>query len=146
MLFISHHGFGTAIDVNYTIPVNTNKYNKETGEDVNWDAIEANIKKLKFDGLKNIDEHEKVYCFTFNGPRQGDNLVPDELRNYLLHEIGFAREGFSWGGYYVSGCDAMHFSLTEGANIYRMPLKGFDEEKHENLFRERMQLVFDYAD
>ncbi|MDO4567545.1 MAG: M15 family metallopeptidase [Clostridia bacterium] len=137
---VSHHSFGTCIDINSTLEVNQILLD-ENGYDTNWVQIERDIAKLTYDGLKALDGHSHVYCFTFDGNRQQGKLIPDTLLNYLLHEIAFAREGFSWGGYFGNGSDAMHFSLTE-PNDYGVI---YPDGSTATQDRQRVQKVFEYA-
>lgn len=141
MNVISHHSFGTAIDLNSTLEVNKIKVD-ENGVDTNWLLISAALDKLSYEGLKTVDGRENVYCFKYDGNRPTTGrAVPDELVNYLWHELAFAREGFAWGGYFGNGSDAMHFSLTE-PNDYGTV---YGEGSSATPDRERVQLVFEYA-
>ena len=141
MNVISHHSFGTAIDLNSTLEVNKIKVD-ENGVDTNWNLISAALTRLSYEGLKTVSGRENVYCFKYDGnkPTTG-RAVPDALVNYLWHELAFAREGFSWGGYFGNGSDAMHFTLTE-PNDYGTV---YEEGSLATPDRERVQLVFEYA-
>ncbi len=119
MKYISHHSFGTAVDINAGIEVNC--INKSGSTDYNWNKIKAAINLLKYEGIKTIDG-KQVYVFKYDGSKPKSGYVPDTLKNYLLHELAFVREGFKWGGYFTSGADAMHFTLTESRDSRRVPM------------------------
>lgn len=137
---ISHHSFGTCIDLNSTLEVN--KIRVIDGHDTNWEQIKRAIDKLTYDGLNNVYGRDKVYCFTYDGTMPENGMVPNTLLNYLLHEIAFAREGFHWGGYFGNGSDAMHFSLTE-PNDYGAV---YPEGSTATADHQRIQKVFEYAE
>ncbi len=111
-LFVSHHSFGTAVDINAHYPShrdvlsNREKIYKEVHDN------------LTYNGIVEI-KGQKCYDFTYTG-RAGSGLkrVPEPLMNYLLYELGFFRAGFSWGFYYPHTCDAMHFTLSELSPSY----------------------------
>ena len=106
-LFVSHHSFGTAVDINAYYPShrdvleNRAKIYKEVHEN------------LIYNGITTVDG-KQCYDFTYTGTaKAGLCKVPEPLMNYLLYELGFFRAGFSWGVYYPHTSDAMHFTLTE---------------------------------
>ena len=138
---ISHHSFGTCIDLNSNIPVNQIRVNAD-GSDENWVQIKDAVSKLTYDGLKTVDGKENVYCFSFSGERKGQKLVPDALINYIMHELAFARAGFYWGGYFGSGSDAMHFTLAE-INDSHVTYPEWSDATPDH---ERIQKVFEYAE
>ena len=112
--FISHHSFGTAVDIN----AGTKPFNNSTG---NWNVIKTETKHLSYNGIKEYNG-VKYYDFTYNGNwKEYYNGVPESLLNYLLYELAFYRAGFSWGYYYPHTCDGMHFTLTD-----------LDKSLHEN--------------
>ena len=105
--FISHHSFGTAVDINAHTPShrdvlsNREKIYKEVTEN------------LTYNGIVDV-KGQLCYDFTYTGKAQaGRERVPEPLMNYFLYELAFFRAGFSWGLYYPHTCDAMHFSLSE---------------------------------
>ena len=106
--YISHHSFGTAIDINDNLTVNRNQiWNHEViGEDVQ--------NHLTYQGIRISEKGIPYYSFIYDGTCT-DMLkrVPHTIVNYLLYELAFYRAGFSWGFYYETACDAMHFMLTE---------------------------------
>ena len=104
---ISHHTFGTAVDINASMEPNKN--NKENhaviDDDVNGHLVYNGI--LEEDGVR-------YYDFTYDGAYKCDpNGVPMTCVNYLLYEFGFYRAGFDWAHYYKSTSDGMHFCLSE---------------------------------
>lgn len=110
--FISHHSFGTAIDINAYSPTFRNQLSnreiifRESGEN------------LTYNGFTEA-EGRMCYDFTYTGAAKGGpHQVPEPLWNYLLYELGFFRAGFSWGFYYPHACDGMHFTLTELSPSY----------------------------
>lgn len=137
---ISHHSFGTCIDLNSNIPVNQIRVNAD-GVDENWAQIKSAVSKLTYEGLKTVDGKDNVYCFSYSGERQGQRLVPDALVNYIMHELAFARAGFYWGGYFGSGSDAMHFTLAE-INDSHVTYPEWSDATPDH---ERIQKVFEYA-
>jgi len=104
--FISHHSFGTAVDINaYTEPNNNVLENR--------DIIRSEVGKLTYNGIKEKDGH-KYYDFSYAGDWPDYyREVPTSVMNYLLYELAFYRAGFGWGYYYLNTCDGMHFTLTE---------------------------------
>ena len=106
--YISHHTLGTCVDVNSKIYPNTNR------ED-NHELIGNDVKNnLTYDGYDTDEKGIQYYAFTYSGNYPGHtDRIPNTIINYLLYELAFYRAGFSWGYYYESTCDAMHFSLTE---------------------------------
>jgi hypothetical protein len=104
--FISHHAFGTAVDINAYMEPNNNVLE-------NRDIIRAEVGKLTYNGIKKDDGH-KYYDFSYAGDWPDYyQEVPTSLLNYLLYELAFYRAGFGWGYYYMNTCDGMHFTLTE---------------------------------
>ena len=106
--FVSHHSFGTAIDIN--AHDNPNK-NAPTHRDQIYEAV---TQYLTYDGIQYAEDGTAYYAYTFTG-RPGNTVchVPDTILNYLLYELAFYRAGFAWGIYYPHTSDAMHFTLTE---------------------------------
>ncbi|MBR0508346.1 MAG: M15 family metallopeptidase [Clostridia bacterium] len=104
---ISHHSFGTAVDVNASMEPNKNN-------DANTARIDDDVKgHLTFNGILEADG-VPYYDFTYDGAEPLDpNGVPETCVNYLLYELGFCRAGFDWAHYYKSTSDAMHFCLSE---------------------------------
>ncbi|MCE5189458.1 MAG: M15 family metallopeptidase [Eubacteriales bacterium] len=109
---ISHHAFGTAIDLNGGMGANDNlKENKA--------LIDDEVRnKLVYNGTK-TENDVTYYDYTYSG----DSLiwvfqsVPETVINYLLYELAFYRAGFQWGHYYISTSDGMHFTLTDNIRI-----------------------------
>ena len=105
--YISHHSFGTAVDVNAYTPSHRNV--PENREKIFREVTEH----LTYNGLKRVGSRI-CYDFTYTGDAEsGPKNVPEPLLNYLLYELAFFRAGFSWGLYYPHTCDGMHFSLSE---------------------------------
>ena len=104
---ISHHTFGTAVDVNASM-----EPNKNTAQ--NHAVIDNDVKgHLVYNGIREEDGMA-YYDFTYDGSYECDpNGVPQTCVNYLLYEFGFFRAGFDWAHYYKSTSDAMHFCLSE---------------------------------
>ena len=105
--FVSHHSFGTAVDINayYTSNRDVLENRKKIYNEV--------TKNLTYNGIVEIGG-KQCYDFTYTGTaKAGLCKVPEPLMNYLLYEFGFYRAGFSWGVYYPHTSDAMHFTLTE---------------------------------
>jgi len=104
---ISHHSFGTAVDLNASMEPNKNN-------DANTALIDDDVKgHLTFNGILEADG-VPYYDFTYDGAYTLDpNGVPETCVNYLLYELGFFRAGFDWAHYYKSTSDAMHFCLSE---------------------------------
>lgn len=105
--YISHHSFGTAVDINAKSPSFRNVLK-------NRDKIYREVTEhLSYNGIKTVGG-KTCYDFTYTGhAERGPKNVPEPLLNYLLYELAFFRAGFSWGLYYPHTCDGMHFSLTE---------------------------------
>ena len=105
--FISHHAFGTAIDLNASLDANTNELS-------NRELIKSEVgSHLTYNGIKNEDG-VSYYDFTYDGSHSAKlKGVPTTVVNYLLYELAFYRAGFNWGYYYDHTCDAMHFGLSE---------------------------------
>ncbi|MBR0156818.1 MAG: M15 family metallopeptidase [Clostridia bacterium] len=105
--FVSHHAFGTAIDLNAVMPVYKNRLE-------NRDLIRDEVKNhLVYNGIKEKNG-QKYYDFTYNGSYSGTyKNVPETVINYLLYELAFYRAGFGWGYYYTHTCDGMHFAVSE---------------------------------
>lgn len=106
--FVSHHAFGTAIDLNASLDANRNSLS-------NRQLILTEVRDhLTYNGIKTADNGRQYYDFTYDGSHGTDgNNVPTTIVNYLLYELAFYRAGFNWGYYYDHTCDAMHFGLSE---------------------------------
>ena len=105
--FISHHSFGTAIDINAHYP---SQRDKIANRDQIYQEVHDN---LIYNGIVEVNG-KQCYDFTYLGnARRLIHDVPEPIINYLLYELAFYRAGFSWGAYYPHTCDAMHFSLSE---------------------------------
>ena len=104
---ISHHTFGTAVDVNASMQPNKN-------DDANTALIDEDVKThLVYNGIV-AENGVSYYDFTYDGSYETDpNGVPETCVNYLLYELAFYRAGFEWAHYYKSTSDAMHFCLSE---------------------------------
>lgn len=104
---ISHHTFGTAVDVNASMDPNKNLAE-------NTAVIDEDVKDhLTFNGLMKAGDIT-YYDFTYDGSYALDpNGIPQTCVNYLLYELGFFRAGFGWAHYYKSTSDGMHFCLSE---------------------------------
>lgn len=104
---ISHHTFGTAVDVNASMEPNKNN-------DANTAVIDNDVKgHLAYTGIHEQDG-VPYYDFAYDGSYDNDpNGVPQTCVNYLLYELGFFRAGFDWAHYYRTTSDAMHFCLSE---------------------------------
>ena len=110
--FLSHHSFGTAVDINAYYPSHRDvlENRKKIYNEV--------TKNLTYNGIVEING-KQCYDFTYTGTaKAGLAKVPEPLMNYLLYEFGFYRAGFSWGVYYPHTSDAMHFTLTELSPSY----------------------------
>ena len=105
--FVSHHAFGTAIDLNASMTPNNNVL-------ANRALILSEVRdKLVYNGIK-TENGVSYYDFTYTGNySEKHRNVPTTVVNYLLYELAFYRAGFSWGYYYAHACDAMHFGLSE---------------------------------
>ena len=106
-LFISHHSFGTTVDINAHTTSNKNHlYNR--------DRIYQDVtNNLVYNGIEEVNG-KKCYDFTYSGDsKELSNKIPERIANYLIYELAFFRAGFSWGVYYPHTSDAMHFTLTE---------------------------------
>lgn len=104
---LSHHSFGTAIDVNASMEVNKNTPENKAllHDDVTQHLVYNGL--LKENGIT-------YYNFTYDGAAETDaNKIPETCVNYLLYELGFYRAGFDWAHYYRASSDAMHFCLSE---------------------------------
>ena len=106
--FISHHAFGTAIDLNASMDANVNTLS-------NRDLIRKEVgTHLTYNGIKTAPDGTQYYDFTYDGSHSSKyREVPTTCINYLLYELAFYRAGFNWGYYYDHACDAMHFGLSE---------------------------------
>ena len=104
---VSHHTFGTAVDLNASMEPNKNNAK-------NHAVIDDDVKgHLVYNGILEADG-VRYYDFTYDGKYKRDlNGVPETCVNYLLYEFGFFRAGFDWAHYYKSTRDAMHFCLSE---------------------------------
>lgn len=106
---ISHHTFGTAIDVNDGYGPNKNNPDNQA-------LIHEEVAQyLRYNGIQTDENGQQYYDFTYTG-NHSDKAggVPKTISNYLLYELAFFRAGFNWGYYYDHTCDAMHFALTDG--------------------------------
>lgn len=105
--YVSHHSFGTAIDINSSMEANRNTVENQR-------LIRSEVGEyLAYNGILQQNE-VYYYSFTYSGnypERYAD--VPETVINYLLYELAFYRSGFSWAHYYAYTSDAMHFALTE---------------------------------
>ena len=106
--FISHHTLGTAVDINSKTFPNTNSPD-------NHEIIGTDVRDyLRYDGIGVDEKGIQYYEFTYTGDcRTYTQRIPNNIINYLIYELAFYRAGFSWGYYYETTCDAMHFMLTE---------------------------------
>ena len=104
---VSHHTFGTAVDLNASMDPNKNNAQ-------NHAVIDDDVKgHLVYNGIL-MEDGVRYYDFTYDGKYKLDpNGVPETCVNYLLYEFGFYRAGFDWAHYYKSTSDAMHFCLSE---------------------------------
>lgn len=105
--FVSHHSFGTAIDLNASMDANVNNI-------ANRNVIRDEVRdRLAYNGIKQ-QGGVSYYEFTYSGTHSSTyNGVPTTVINYLLYELAFFRAGFNWGYYYLHTCDGMHFGLSE---------------------------------
>ena len=105
--YYSHHGLGTATDVNATMEPNMNT-------SANRDLIQKEVGQLlDYNGILS-EAGVSYYDFTYSGSYPCTDFgVPESVINYLLFELAFYRAGFAWGHYYNSTSDAMHFVLTD---------------------------------
>ena len=89
--FISHHSFGTAVDINASFP--SNKDNR-----TNRERIYGEVQKVTYNGVVTV-KGKQCYDFTYSGTVRGGGAsgVPEVLTNYFLYELAFYRAGFSWG-------------------------------------------------
>lgn len=105
--FLSHHSFGTAVDINAHY---TSHKNRLENREIIYNEVTRN---LTYNGIVTVGG-KQCYDFTYTGSaRREVRNVPEPLMNYLLYELAFYRAGFSWGVYYPHTSDAMHFTLTE---------------------------------
>ena len=125
---VSHHAFGTAIDLNASMGPNKNTHD-------NKDLIDKDVNKhLKYNGILYDDNGIPYYDFTYDGSCASDShSVPQTCVNFLLYELGFYRAGFLWAHYYNNTSDAMHFTLSEQVS----------GGSHDG--RKSLRKVFDYA-
>ncbi len=126
--WISHHAFGTALDLNARMQPNKN-------EPENKELIQTEVQDLlTYNGI--VEEDGILYYdFTYSGEYENDrNGVPQTCVNYLLYELAFYRAGFGWAHYYKSSSDGMHFCLSE-----------FITYSHEDP-EMGLRKVFEYAD
>ena len=104
---ISHHTFGTAVDVNASMEPNKNNIEAKAliDDDVKGHLVYNGL--LKTNGIT-------YYDFSYDGEYSLDpNGVPQTCVNYILFELGFYRAGFDWAHYYKATSDGMHFCLSE---------------------------------
>lgn len=105
--YISHHSFGTAIDINAAMEPNLN-----TAE--NQLLVRTEVRDcLAYNGI--LEQNGiPYYSFTYSGSCTDRCCgVPETVVNYLLYELAFYRSGFTWAHYYAQTGDNMHFALTE---------------------------------
>ncbi len=104
---ISHHTFGTAVDVNASMEPNKNSPENKT-------IIDDDVRDhLVYNGIL-TENGIHYYDFTYDGIYPNDpNAIPQTCVNYLLYEVAFYRAGFQWAHYYKSTSDGMHFCLSE---------------------------------
>lgn len=109
---ISHHSFGTCIDINAGLFPNQNRFARKQ---LIYDEV---TKHLTYNGIRYADG-ALFYDFTYSGT-YGRRVwyVPETVVNYLLYELAFYRAGFNWGYYFTHTSDAMHFTLTESNYFY----------------------------
>lgn len=109
--YFSHHGLGTATDLNAVMPPNQN--NKE-----NLRVIEDEVQNcLIYNGIL-TENGAQYYDFTYSGSYACTDFgMPESVINYLLYELAFYRAGFQWGHYYNSTSDGMHFALTDNIRV-----------------------------
>jgi len=126
--YISHHSFGTVVDLNADIQPNKQRaYNKERI----YDAVHNH---LTYNGIMTAEDGTQYYDYTYDGIyKNAVKEVPPEIMNYLLYELAFYRAGFRWG-FYFDTSDAMHFSLTEST------MEAFTDGPY------ALRKVFTYAD
>ena len=126
--YISHHSFGTVVDLNADIQPNKQRaYNKERI----YDAVHNH---LTYNGIMTAEDGTQYYDYTYSGVyKNAVKEVPPEIMNYLLYELAFYRAGFRWG-FYFDTSDAMHFSLTEST------MEAFTDGPY------ALRKVFTYAD
>lgn len=106
--YLSHHSLGTCCDINYDYFPNQDVI---TNHDLIGDDVRNN---LVYNGIQTDESGQQYYSFTYTGSYSGRvNKIPKTVINYLLYELAFYRAGFSWGYYYITSCDAMHFTLTD---------------------------------
>lgn len=105
--YISHHSFGTAIDLNAGMQSNLNTLENKA-------LIDDEVRDhLSYEGIFE-DDGVKFYHFTYSGDyAEKFRDVPESVINYLLYELAFYRSGFTWAHYYAATSDGMHFALTE---------------------------------
>ncbi len=105
--YVSHHSFGTALDLNaYTRPNTLGISNRE--------IIRTEVRDcLKYNGIV-TENGVKYHDFEYSGNhKKYYKGVPYTIQNYLIYELAFYRAGFGWGFYFDHTCDAMHYTLTE---------------------------------
>lgn len=105
--YVSHHGFGTATDINATMAPNGNTKANQALIHREVDSLLAYNGILTENGIA-------YYDFTYSGQYACSMAgVPETVVNYLLYELAFYRAGFLWGHYYRTTSDGMHFTLTD---------------------------------
>ncbi len=109
--YFSHHGLGTATDINAVMPPNENI--KE-----NLQVIDKEVRNcLAYNGIL-TEDGKQYYDFSYSGTYAcTDFAMPESVINYLLYEFAFYRAGFQWGHYYNSTSDGMHFTLTDNIRV-----------------------------
>lgn len=105
--FVSHHAFGTAIDINASMDANLNRLENRA---LIMDEVSNH---LTYNGIK-TSNGISYYDFTYDGSHSSKHKnIPTTIINYLLYELAFYRAGFGWGYYYTHACDGMHFTVSE---------------------------------
>ncbi|MDO4564933.1 MAG: dockerin type I domain-containing protein [Clostridia bacterium] len=106
---ISHHAFGTAIDINPSMKPNENALSNQS-------LIKFEVGScLTYNGIL-FDGTRYYYDFTYSGAYTSRlKRVPESIINYLIYELAFFRAGFRWGCYFDHTSDAMHYTLMESS-------------------------------
>ncbi len=108
---LSHHSFGTAVDINADIKPHNNDI-------ANRKIILAAIDKVNYLG-KSEKNGIYTYNFEYNGnPPSTGRAVPNTLLNYMYYEIAFRPNGFYWGAFFSHTSDAMHFTVSEKSKLF----------------------------
>lgn len=117
---ISHHSFGTVIDINTEMASNSQTRNNKA---LIRDEV---MNHLVYNGIQTADDGQKYHDFTYDGKyRKRFKTVPESIINYLLFELAFYPAGFNWGYYFDDAADGMHYTLTElDRAIHTDPVEG----------------------